>query len=178
LPIDLTESLNMHSLRLATLTDLPRLVEIYNQAIASRMATADTTAFTVGMRRGWFEAHTPGTYPIYVSENESGRVVGYLSVSPYRDRPALNQTAEISYYVDYSQHGQGIGTRLMEYAIQAATGIHKRVYLAIVLEWNLPSLHLLEKFGFEKWGYLPEVADFSGKLCGHLYYGRKVSQAG
>jgi L-amino acid N-acyltransferase YncA len=34
---------------------------------------------------------------------------------------------------------------------------------AIVLEDNQASIRLLEKMGFEKWGYLPRVADFDGK---------------
>jgi len=45
---------------------------------------------------------------------------------------------------------------------------------AIILEGNEASLKLLEKMGFEGWGYLPRVADFDGKEMGHLYYGRHV----
>ena len=163
----------MNIIRLAALTDLPSLVEIYNQAIASRTATADTVPFTVETRRGWFDAHAPDAYPIYACETDD-QVVGYLSLSPYRDRPALSRTAEVSYYVDYAWHGRGIGSALMEYALANCARINKKVLLAIVLEWNKGSIKLLEKFGFEKWGYLPEVAEFDGCLCGQLYYGRKV----
>lgn len=46
--------------------------------------------------------------------------------------------------------------------------------VAILLEWNIPSIQLLEKFGFERWGFLPEVTEFPGGLCGYLYYGRKI----
>ena len=163
----------MYIIRLASPADLPRLVEIYNQAIASHTATADTKPFTVETRRGWFYAHVPDVYPIYICEADR-QVVGYLSLSPYRDRPALVRTAEVSYYVDYAWHGQGVGSALMQYALTDCPRIGKRVLLAIVLEWNLGSLKLLEKFGFEKWGYLPEVADFDGWLCGQFYYGKRL----
>jgi phosphinothricin acetyltransferase len=49
-----------------------------------------------------------------------------------------------------------------------------RHLFAIVLEGNEGSRRLLEKMGFEKWGYLPRVADFDGKEVGHLYYGRHL----
>ncbi len=163
----------MPEIRYATPADLPRLVEIYNQAIAAGDATADTIAQTVAGRRDWFDQHDIERHPIYVCEEAGGWVSGYLSLSSYRNRPALERTRELSYYVDYARHGRGIGTALMEHALQDLPHTGAQVLLAIVLEWNLASIHLLEKFSFERWGYLPEVADFSGRLCGHLYYGRR-----
>jgi phosphinothricin acetyltransferase len=62
----------------------------------------------------------------------------------------------------------------MQYALADCARIGRKVLLAIVLEWNAPSIKLLEKFGFEKWGYLPEVAEFGERLCGHLYYGKRL----
>ena len=161
----------MDPIRIAQLADLPALVAIYNQAIARRNATADTIPLQVEQRLDWFHLHTPDAYPIYLYE-EGGQVLGWLSISPYRGRPALSRTAEVSYYVDYACHGRGIGTALLQHALAQAPRIGKRVYLAILLEWNTASLRLLEKAGFERWGYLPEVAEFDGKLCGQYYYGK------
>jgi phosphinothricin acetyltransferase len=86
----------------------------------------------------------------------------------------LEGTAEVSYYVDYAHHGKGIGSMLMEHAIFDCQRIKKRILFAILLEVNVPSIRLLQKFGFEKWGFMPDVAEFSHGLCGHLYYGKKV----
>jgi L-amino acid N-acyltransferase YncA len=164
----------MYNIRIAALADLPRLVEIYNQAIASHTATADTIPFSVETRRGWFDAHTADVYPIHVCENEHGLVAGYLTISTYRNRPALARTAEVSYYVDYSQHGQGIGSALLQHALEDAHRIGKKVYLAFLLEGNTRSLRLLEKFGFERWAYLPQVAELPGGLSGQFIYGKAV----
>jgi phosphinothricin acetyltransferase len=164
----------MHKIRVASLNDLPRIVEIYNQAVRSQNTTADTVPFSVEARLDWFNQHDANQYPVYVCEDESKQILGYLSLSPYRDRPALARTAEVSYYVDYGQHGKGIGSTLMQHVLEDCARIGKKVLLAIVLEWNTGSIKLLEKYGFEKWGTLPEVAEFSGRLCGHVYYGRRV----
>lgn len=163
----------MTNIRLATSADLPRIVEIYNQAIAAHNATADTVPFTVEQRLDWFNMHTPDFYPIYVAEEE-GQVTGWLAVSPYRGRPALEHTAEVSYYVDYAHHKKGIGSALLAHAIVEAPRISKHVFIAILLEWNVASMRLLEKYGFDRWGYLPDVAEFYGKSCGQFYYGRKI----
>lgn len=165
----------LNFIRIAQPEDLPRLVAIHNQAIASGLANAYAQPFNVEARRGWFEAHKPEAHPIYVYEEQDGTLAGYLSISPYRDRTALQRTGEISYYVDETRRRQGVGSGLMRYALQDCDRIGKRVLLAIVLEWNTASLALLAKFGFEKWGYLPEVAELAGKLCGQLYYGYRLS---
>jgi L-amino acid N-acyltransferase YncA len=164
----------MNPVRLAVADDLPRLVAIYNQAIASGGATADISPYTVASRRAWFEEHAPDSHPIFVFDGGDGTVTGYLSLSPYRGRPALRRTAEVSYYVDYAHHGRGIGSALMAYAVAEAPRTGKKILLAIVLEGNAPSVHLLEKFSFVRWGFLPEVAELDGNMRGHLYYGRKV----
>lgn len=164
-------------IRVATIDDLPRLVDLYNQAILRKKATADTVPFTVETRKPWFEQHKPDIYPIYVHCTSTGQeelLNGYLSISSYRGRPALARTAEISYYVDYSLHGKGIGSKLMEHAIMEAPKLNKKVFIAIVLEWNEVSVKLLQKFGFQRWGYLPDVAEVDGKTCGHLYLGRNI----
>jgi len=33
---------------------------------------------------------------------------------------------------------------------------------------------LLEKFGFEKWGHLPDIAIIDDTICGQFIYGKKL----
>jgi L-amino acid N-acyltransferase YncA len=161
-------------IRLARQDDLPVIVDIYNQAIQTRQSTGDMQPFQVEDRLAWFHEHSPEEHPIFVAEVE-GLVVGWCSLSAYRPgRAALRFTAEISYYIDFAYHRRGIGTALVEHAMAACLALQIRHVFAIVLEGNQASIRLLEKMGFEKWGYLPQVADLDGKEVGHLYYGRHV----
>lgn len=162
------------SIRLARLADLPAIVEIYNQAIPSKQSTGDTQPVRVEDRVAWFEAHLPDEHPIFVAD-VGGQVAGWCSLSAYRPgRAALRFTAEISYYIALAYHRQGIGTALVKHALAACPALQIRHLFAIVLEGNEGSRRLLEKMGFEKWGYLPRVADFDGKEVGQLYYGRHL----
>jgi phosphinothricin acetyltransferase len=157
--------------RLATIEDLPAIVDIYNQAIKSGSATGDMTEFMIEERIDWFKFFDSDNYPLYVVElNE--KVVGYATISPYRPgREAMKQVAEISFFVDYSHHGKGIGTALINYAISDCNRISKTTLLAILLDINTKSIKLLKKFNFKEWGYLPDIINFNGVKCGHLIYG-------
>lgn len=164
----------MMILRLAKMEDLPAIVDIYNQSIPSHQSTGDTQPLRVGDRVTWFEEHRPEKHPIFVAQVE-GQVAGWCSLSAYRPgRAAFRFTAEISYYIALAYHRQGIGRTLIEHAVAACPELEIRHLFAIVLENNQASLKLLEKMGFEQWGYLPRVADFDGKEVGHLYYGRHL----
>lgn len=161
-------------IRLAQIDDLPAIVDIYNQAIPSKQSTGDTHPLGVEDRKAWFEEHPAEKHPIFVAEVD-GQVVGWCSLSAYRPgRAALRFTAEISYYIALPYHRQGIGTALVAHALAACPALQIKHLLAIVLEVNQASLRLLEKMGFEQWGYLPRVANFDGKEVGHHYYGRHL----
>lgn len=161
-------------IRNAVVSDLEAIVEIYNQAVKTNISTADTEPVEASSRLKWFEEHNPDKYPIFVCE-EDDRVVGWISLSPYRPgRKALRYTAEVSYYVHEAYHEKGIGSGLLEYVIQECPKYEIKSLFTIILELNIPSIGLMKKFGFEQWAYLPNIADFYGKECGQVYYGRRV----
>ena len=159
-------------IRPATEDDLPGITEIYNQAVAMQGATAHTSPVSLDERRDWLRDHIPDRYPVFVAPRASG-IAGYCSLSAYRPgRMALRHTAEISYYVHEDYQGQGVGTALIEHALAEAPRLGFRSLFAILLDKNPRSIGLLQKFGFEQWGHMPDVADFAGARCGHLYFGR------
>jgi len=159
-------------IRLAVEADLPVIDAIYNQAIAQRFCTADLKPIGERRRREWFAAHEPERYPVYVYEEE-GQVLGWLSFSAYRPgREALQDVAEVSFYVDESHRGKGIGSRLMEHALAESRRMKKRVLFAVIIEGNAASANLLKKFGFEQWGVLLQVIACFGEVRGQIYLGK------
>lgn len=160
--------------RIAKLEDLKAIVEIYNQVIAAGQKTADITPFTTEDRGKWFEDHTPDKYPILVAE-VGNVIVGYLTISAYRPgRMALRYTAEVSYFIHFEHHHQGIASNLLQHVIGMCPSLQIKTLFAILFDSNHSSVRLLEKYSFEKWGHLPRVADLDGVEFGHLYYGLRI----
>jgi len=164
------------NIRIAKLKDLEAMVQIYNQSIAAGQKTADTTLVTTEDRQKWFQSHTPDKYPILVAE-EKGSIVGYLTISAYRPgRMALTSTAEVSFFIHFEHHRQGIASSLLQHAIDMCPSLKIRTLFGILLDSNQESIKLLEKYGFAKWGHLPRVAEFDGIEVGHFYFGLRIDK--
>ena len=161
------------NIRFGTIHDLASIVDIYNQAIRSRVATGDLDEFVPEDRVDWFEKFDD-EYPIYVVESNN-KVAGYGTISPYRPgRRAMKSIAEISFFLDNKFQGLGIGSYLIEYMIEDCRRIGKKTLLAILLDINQKSIALLKKFGFEQWGYFPDIIELMDKKCGQLIFGLKM----
>jgi phosphinothricin acetyltransferase len=160
--------------RIAQLADLPAIVSIYNQAVPGRRSTANTIPWTVESRTPWFKEHEPDHHPIFVGE-VNHQVVGWCSLSAYRPgRLALRFTAEISYYIDTDYQQRGVGSVLIGHALGACPALEIKNIIAVIIDRNEASKKILEKLGFQQWGYLPRVLDFDGEECGEFYYGKRL----
>lgn len=162
-------------IQLASINNLPDIVAIYNQAIRTKSATGDMDEFEVEERIEWFNKFDPDNFPIYIIEYNT-KIVGYATLSPYRTgRKAMRKIAEISFFINYSYHGLGIGSELISYIISDCKRIEKESLIAILLDINKSSIKLLEKFEFEEWGHLPDIINFDGDKCGHYIYGLNLN---
>lgn len=159
--------------RLATRSDLPRIVEIYNSTIPSRMVTADTEPVSVESRARWFEEHTPQHRPLWVIE-DADRIAAWLSFSAFYGRPAYAKTAELSVYVHPAFRKRGLGSYLLREAIGHAPGLKVDTLLGFIFGHNQPSLALFERFGFARWGELPKVAALDGVERDLVIVGRRA----
>ncbi len=153
--------------------DLPSIVAIYNAAIPGRLASADTEPVTVGARQSWFVEHSPDRHPLWVLD-QSSRIVGWLSLSPFYGRPAYVKTVEVSVYIDPPFHRKGFGTTLLKEVARRAPDLGIETLLAFVFGHNRPSIRLFEKAGFTQWGKLPRVADIDGVKRDLLILGRHL----
>jgi phosphinothricin acetyltransferase len=148
-------------IRDAVEADLPVIVEIYNATVPTRMVTADLEPTTAEARLPWFREHSPERYPLWVAESE-GRVIGWLDFKKFLPRAAYRGTAEISVYVHEEFRRQGVAQRLLEQAIARAPSLGITALVGFIFGHNEPSLKLFRRFGFERWGFCPAVAQLDG----------------
>ncbi len=159
--------------REAELADLPKIVEIYNSTIASRMVTADTEPISVESRIKWFEEHNSDSRPLYIITFE-GKTAGWMSFQSFYGRPAYNSTAEISIYIDDYFRGKGIGRVSIQKAIEVSPKLGVKTLLGFIFAHNIPSMKLFSKFGFEEWAHLPQVAELDGIERDLVILGKRV----
>jgi phosphinothricin acetyltransferase len=153
---------DMMRIRDAVETDLPAIIEIYNSTIPYQFVTADLEPVTVESRLAWFLAHEANKRPLWVVESE-GQIFAWLGFQSFYGRPAYETTAELSIYVSPDYRYKGLGKMLLQQAIAHSPSYGIKTLLGFIFAENYPSLQLFEQFGFQRWGYLPKVAEF-GKV--------------
>ncbi|MCM1982711.1 GNAT family N-acetyltransferase [Lyngbya confervoides] len=180
-------------LRNATLADLPAIVEIYNQSIPSRQATADTEAVSVDSRLDWFAAHNSPQRPLWVcalsrrpegpplelgipetGTLETGIIAGWISLNSFYGRPAYRDTVEVSLYVHSAYQRQGMGRYMLSEMVQYSQQQGLRALLGFIFAHNQPSLALFRGLQFQNWGYLPQVAVLDGACRDLVILGRSL----
>ena len=145
----------MH-LRLAEPHDAEPIRRIYNAEVLGSTATFDLRARTAREQDEWMAEHN-GTHPVVVAVDDAGTVLGFGSLSTYRDRPSYSTTVENSVYVDDGHRGTGVGRALLEELVRLGTlhGFHSMI--ARVGGGNAASIALHEACGFEMVGVEKEI---------------------
>ena len=162
------------NIRDAKIEDINRMNTIHNQAINEKFKVAYLSPWTNDMMLEWLKKHDNKKYPVYVAEIDN-TVIGFVYTDSYRPgRLALEQTAEISYYVDFKYRGMGIGKKLIEFMESQCKNLGIKTLFAIIIDNNEASIKLIEKCGYKKWGHLPEIAIIDNIEVGHLYYGKRI----
>ncbi len=87
--------------RLATIDDAEATRSIYNLEVTESTVTFDLVPRSLEEQRVWLTARS-GAHAVLVAE-DAGEVIGFASVSPYRDRPAYSTSVEDSVYVRRDQ---------------------------------------------------------------------------
>ena len=153
--------------------DLPIIIDIYNAAVATRIATAQLEPVTLDQRRDWLKEHSPDLHPFWVLEIE-GRVAAWLTLKPFIPRCAYRGTAELSVYVDEKFRRRGVALALLEEAIMRAPSLGINAMVGLIFGHNQPSLNLFGRLGFERWGFLPRIARLDGVERDLIIMGRHV----
>ena len=148
-------------LRPAGVADAEAIRTIYNLEVTTSTVTFDLVPRSLDDQRAWLEARS-GAHAVVVAEVD-GVVVGFGSLSPYRDRPAYSTTVEDSVYVDRASRGKGIGAALLAELVRLATAHGFHTVVARIVGHHEASIALHRAQGFDMVGTEREV----GRKLGH-----------
>ena len=155
-------------IRAATIADLAAINSIFNFYVANSTCIWTSNPCTDAERLAWFKQHT-AKMPILVAEL-GGQVVGWASLSTFRDAYTQAGTLEDSIYVHTDFRRRGIGRLLLTELISRARELGLRSILANISSDQTPSIQLHEKFGFQKVAHLREVGLKFGQHFDAVYY--------
>jgi len=146
-------------IRTATSHDSEAIRRIYNDAVTLSTFVLEVKQRSIAEQRAWLDART-GVHVALVAVDDvdaASPVVGFGSLSPYKDKACYRTTVEHSVYVDESQRRQGAGRALLAALIEHAESHGFHSMIGRVTAENLPSIALHEELGFEQIGREREV---------------------
>ncbi len=146
----------MLALRTAIESDLPILLDIYNDVIVNTTAVYDYQPHTLEMRKLWFDTKRQQGIPVWLVEEE-GKVLGFGTYGPFRAWAAYQFSVENSIYVEAEARGKGVGSMLLAAIIEEAGRQGMHTMLAGIDASNEASIALHRKFGFEQVALFREV---------------------
>lgn len=143
-------------IRAAELDDAESIRSIYNHEVRTSIMTFDLVPRSLEDQQAWIRARS-GTYVALVAIDDDGQMLGFGSLSPYRDRPGYATTCEDSIYLRSDAQGRGIGRAVLEQLVERATKHGFHAVMAKIVGSHEASIALHRSVGFEVVGREREV---------------------
>jgi phosphinothricin acetyltransferase len=135
--------------------DANPICTIYNHFIAHTAITFEEEILAPeAMRQRIIEATK--MYPWLVCERD-GKLAGYAYGRQWRERSAYRHSVEVTFYLDPSSVGKGIGTELLGALLGELRNREIHCVIGGVALPNPASVALLEKFGLRQVAHFKEV---------------------
>jgi L-amino acid N-acyltransferase YncA len=160
------------TLREMASSDSEKVLDIYKMGIETKMATFESKV------PAWKEFNKNHlSHSRYVVE-KSGKVVGWIALSPVSKREAYKGVAEISVYVDPINMCVGLGSLLMEKAIDSSEANGIWTLFSSVFPENRATVKLHRKFGFRIVGTREKIGLIDGKWRDTVILERRSKKIG
>lgn len=143
-------------IREAVQADFDEITAIYNEVLTTSTAIYNDRPATLEDRIAWWRSRTEQGYPVLVAI-DANSVAGFGTFGDFRPWPGYRFTVEGTIHIHSAARGRGIGTELLKALVAKAQALGKHTMIAGVDAENTASLRFLERFGFERVGYLREV---------------------
>jgi L-amino acid N-acyltransferase len=148
----------------ATPEDLPAIVAIYNEVIATTTAIYRDQPVALEDRAAWLDERRADGFPVLVARDErTGAVAGLGSYGWFKaSPPGYATTVEHTVLVAGAHRGAGLGTRLVEELVARAGAAGFHMMVGLIDAANAGSIRLHERLGFREVARMPEVARKDG----------------
>jgi L-amino acid N-acyltransferase YncA len=155
------------SIREASERDLPHIREIYNYYVANSTVTFDEEPQTLAELRAKFRHTAKLGHPWIVAVSPTGQILGYATVSPWKQKAAYRFTVENSIYLGAGATGKGLGTALMAELLERSKAAGIKEVVAVIADRGAESsIAMHERFGFREVGRMGKVGFKFGRWLG------------
>jgi phosphinothricin acetyltransferase len=161
------------TIRDARADDVPGILAIYNDVMATSTAIYRDEPATLDQHLAWWRQRVALGYPVLVAEDEAG-VAGFASFGDFRQWPGYRFTVEHSVHVRADCRGRGVGVRLMHPLIARAGALGKHVMIAGVDAENTASQRFHERLGFVRVAHFREVGFKFGRWLDLMFLQRML----
>ncbi|MFC4910041.1 GNAT family N-acetyltransferase [Actinomadura gamaensis] len=161
-------------IRPMTPADAPEVLAIYQSGLDTGDASFETTAPTWE----YFDKSKLPEHRYVATDPTTGKVMGWVAVSPVSPRLVYAGVVEPSIYVDPSYRGRGVAAALLDTLIESTEAAGIWTLQSGVFPENEPSLRLHEKAGFRTVGVRHRIARHRGRWRDVILLERRSSTVG
>jgi phosphinothricin acetyltransferase len=137
-----------------TAADLAEIQSIYAHHVLHGSGTFEESPPSVEEMTARFAAATTRGWHWLAARDATG-VLGFATLSQFRERPAYRFTAENSIYVRDDVRGQGVGKALVSRLLEHAAAVGFRQMIAVIGDAeNVGSIGVHASLGFQRAGVL------------------------
>lgn len=165
----------MYEVRVASMADIPAMLDIYRPyaeetTVSFEYGAPTAEQFTARMMK------LMAKYPVFVYERD-GEVCGYAYAAPAFERVAYAWSVDLSVYIACGERRRGAG-RVLERAVAALCAAlgYRRLY-ALVTEENAASLAFHEAVGYRRVAFFPEQGYKMGRWLGVYWLEKELNGA-
>ena len=143
------------TIRIATIEDMPSVLEIVNHEILHSTSIWDYDIRTLEQQITIFKDKKRHDFPFIVAEKED-KIIGFGTYGLFRFKIGYQFTVEHSVYLHKHAIGKGVGKLLMTKLIALAKGQKLHTMIGVIDSQNKDSIAFHEKFGFKTVGIIKE----------------------
>jgi L-amino acid N-acyltransferase len=144
--------------------------DIFNDAILNTTALYDYKPRAPETVLKWFGTKAGRGDPVLGAVDAQGRLLGFATYGPFRERPAYKYTVEHSVYVHRDHRRRGVAMGLLRELILRAEAQELHLMVGGIDAGNADSIALHEKLGFRHAGTIPQAGFKFGRWLDLAFY--------